>query len=100
MPRVLAALAALFLTIGVAGGLVHAGLLRGVAIYALVLPPSILSLPDHGPLTDAAHGPPFLTPIGIFVVYFVPAALLAAATRALAARDARRRTIADVAARS
>jgi len=63
--------------LGCVGLLVHAGILDGaLPLYTVILPPMVLHLPDRSPFTDAAHGPPFLTVLGVLVVYFLPATVL------------------------
>ncbi len=67
----------MLLGLGCVATLVHTGILHNLlAAYTIILPPMLLHLPDRSILTDAAHGPPFLTFFGVFVLYFLPAIIL------------------------
>ncbi len=63
--------------LGCVATLVDTGVLHGtLSLYTAILPPRLLHLPDRSLLTDAAHGPPFLTLLGVLVIYFLPALFL------------------------
>ncbi len=73
----LAAGGVVFAGLGCVATLVHAHILDSMlAYYTIMLPPMVLNLPHKSILTDAAHGPPFLTFFGVFVLYFLPAIIL------------------------
>ncbi len=72
--------------LGIIGLAVHAGL-GGAAVYVVIWP--ALLLPAKG-LTDSAHGPPFLTVVGVLAVYFLPAVAALFAARARPATTSKR----------
>jgi hypothetical protein len=74
----------IWLLLGIAALSVHLGLETGVGMAALIYPAIPLYVvssgfghtsPTHGLLWDSAHGPPFLTVLGVLLVYFVPSLL-------------------------
>lgn len=75
----LASVGVVFAGLGCVATLARGGILASdgaLAFYTIMLPPNVLNLPDRSILTDAAHGPPFLTFFGVFVLYFLPAIIL------------------------
>jgi hypothetical protein len=73
-----------WLLLGIAALAVHLGFETAVGMFALIYPAVPLyvvssgfghSSPTHGLLWDSAHGPPFLTTLGVIVVYFFPSVL-------------------------
>jgi hypothetical protein len=73
-----------WLLLGIAALAVHLGFETGVGMSALIYPAIPLYLVSsgfghssltHGFLWDSAHGPPFLTTLGVIVVYFFPSVL-------------------------
>ena len=77
-------LSIIWLLLGIAALGVHLGLETGVGMSALIYPAIPLyalssgfghTYPTHGMLWASAHGPPFLTLLGVVLVYFVPSFL-------------------------
>jgi hypothetical protein len=77
-------LSTVWLLLGIAALGVQLGIETGVGMAALIDPAIPLyalssgfghTYPTHGLLWDSAHGPPFLTLLGVVLVYFVPAFL-------------------------
>ena len=77
-------LSTLWLLIGIAALAEYLGFETRAGMSALIYPAIPLyalssgfghANPTHGFLWDSAHGPPFLTLLGVVVVYFVPSFL-------------------------
>jgi hypothetical protein len=74
----------IWLLVGIAALAEHLGLETGVGMSAIIYPAIPLyalssgfghTTPTHGFLWDSAHGPPFLTLLGVALVYVVPSLL-------------------------
>lgn len=79
MRKFLGALACAFALLGIAASLELAGLQSALGVLSHTIPAGLIAsvgVPRGLVLSDA-HGPPFLRPLGVAIVYGVPVALLA-----------------------
>jgi hypothetical protein len=86
MRKLLWVFACVFTLLGAAATLELAGLQSTAGVFSHTVPADLLvalldvigmEIPRHGLIVGHAHGPPFLQPLGVLLIYGIPVAALA-----------------------